>query len=66
MEQLALSHQDISFKYMVNGQMRLHSSGNSNLKDVIYGIYGRDITRELLEVRFEQPGILIEDLSENR
>ena len=60
MEQLALSHQDISFKYMVNGQMRLHSSGNSNLKDVIYGIYGRDITRELLEVRFEQPGILIE------
>ena len=60
MEQLALSHQDISFKYMVNGQMRLQSSGNSNLKDVIYGIYGRDITRELLEVRFEQPGILIE------
>lgn len=60
MEQLALSHQDISFKYMVNGQMRLHSSGNSNLKDVIYGIYGRDITRELLEVRFERPGILIE------
>ena len=60
MEQLALSHQDISFKYMVNGQMRLHSSGNSNLKDVIYGIYGRDITRELLEVRFERPVILIE------
>lgn len=59
MEQLALSHQDISFKYMVNGQMRLHSSGNANLKDVIYGIYGRDITRELLEVEFEQPGILI-------
>ena len=56
MEQLALSHQDISFKYIVNGQMRLHSSGNSNLKDVIYGIYGRDITRELLEVRFERPG----------
>ena len=60
MEQLALSHQDISFKYMVNGQMRLHSSGNSNLRDVIYGIYGREITRELLEVRFERPGILIE------
>ena len=46
MEQLALSHQDISFKYMVNGQTKLHTSGNSNLKDVIYGIYGRDITRE--------------------
>ena len=60
MEQLALSHQDISFKYMVNGQTKLHTSGNSNLKDVIYGIYGRDITRELVPVAFERPGISIE------
>ena len=60
MEQLALSHQDISFKYMVNGQTKLHTSGNSNLKDVIYGIYGRDITRELIEVKLEHPGISIE------
>lgn len=60
MEQLALSHQDISFKYMVNGQTKLHTSGNSNLKDVIYGIYGRDITRELVPVAFEKSGISIE------
>ena len=53
MEQLALSHHNISFKYMVNGQLRLHTSGNANLKDVIYGIYGRDITRELLPVQYE-------------
>ena len=59
MEQLALSHQDISFKYMVNGQTRLHTSGNSNLKDVIYGIYGRDITRELLPIQFQCTGIAI-------
>lgn len=59
MEQLALSHQDISFKYMVNGQTRLHTSGNSNLKDVIYGIYGRDITRELLPIQFHCMGIAI-------
>ena len=58
-EQLALSHQNISFKYMVNGQTRLHTSGNANLKDVIYGIYGRDITRELLPVSIERPGIFI-------
>ena len=58
-EQLALSHQNISFKYMVNGQTRLHTSGNANLKDVIYGIYGRDITRELLPVSIERPGISI-------
>ncbi len=60
MEQLALSHQDISFKYMVNGQTKLHSSGNASLKDVIYGIYGRDIARELTEVKYEKSGISIE------
>ena len=59
MEQLALSHHNISFKYMVNGQLRLHTSGNANLKDVIYGIYGRDITRELIPVQYEKTGISI-------
>lgn len=49
-EQLALSHPDISFKYIQNGQTRLHTSGNDNRKEVIYQIYGRDITRELVEV----------------
>lgn len=59
MEQLALSHHNISFKYMVNGQLRLHTSGNANLKDVIYGIYGRDITRELLPVQYDASGLSI-------
>lgn len=60
MEQLALSHQDISFKFMVNGQTKLHSSGNASLKDVIYGIYGRDIAREGTAVKYEKNGISIE------
>lgn len=53
MEQLALSHPEISFKYIQNGQVKLHTSGNYNPKDVIYSIYGRDIARELLEVQYE-------------
>jgi len=50
MEQLAMSHPDISFKYMQNGQTKLHTSGNGNFKEVIYQIYGRDITSDLLEI----------------
>ena len=49
-EQLALSHPHISFKYMQNGQTKLHTSGNNNLEEAIYQIYGRDITRELIEI----------------
>ena len=49
-EQLALSHPHISFKYMQNGQTKLHTSGNNNLKEAIYQIYWRDITRELIEI----------------
>ncbi len=49
-EQLALSHPHISFKYMQNGQTKLHTSGNDNLKEVIYQIYGRELTRELISI----------------
>ncbi|MDY2938555.1 MAG: DNA mismatch repair endonuclease MutL, partial [Fusicatenibacter sp.] len=35
-EQLALSHPGISFKYMVNAQTKLHTSGNRNLKELVY------------------------------
>lgn len=53
LEKLALSHPDISFKYINNNQTKLHTSGNGNRKDLIYHIYGRDITAELLEVGYE-------------
>lgn len=50
MERLALSHPDVSFKLISNGQTKLHTSGNSNEKDMIYHIYGRDITAAMLPV----------------
>lgn len=53
MEQLALSHPEISFKYIQNKQVKLHTSGNYSVKDVIYQIYGRDITKGLLSVSYE-------------
>ena len=50
MEHMALSHPEVSFKFISGSQVRLHSSGNHQLKDIIYNIYGRDITGNLLEV----------------
>ena len=53
MEQLALSHPEISFKYIQNKQVKLHTSGNYSVRDVIYSVYGRDIAKALLEVEWE-------------
>lgn len=60
-EQLALSHPHISFKFIQNGQVKLHTSGNNNLKEVIYQIYGRELTKELIpiDVRDEKTDFVI-------
>lgn len=56
MTHLALSHPEISFKVIINSQMKLQTAGNGNLKDVIYHIYGRDIAMRLIPVeRTEGP-----------
>lgn len=52
-EKIALSHPEISIRLIVNNQNKLHTSGNHNLKDIIYTIYGREITAELLPVSVE-------------
>ncbi len=50
MERMALSHPEISFQFINNGQTKLHTSGNHNLKDVIYHIYGRDVAANVVEI----------------
>lgn len=47
---ISMSHTEISFKLIVNGLDKLFTSGNGKLKDIIYHIYGKDITSNLLEV----------------
>lgn len=49
MTRLALSHPEVSFRFINNGQSKLHTSGNGNLKDVIYHVYGREIASNLLK-----------------
>lgn len=51
MERMALSHPNVSFKFINNGQTKLHTSGNGNKKDLIYHVFGRDITSSLIEIK---------------
>ncbi len=60
MEHLALSRPDISFKFLLGNQTRFHTSGNGDLKEVIYRIYGREIAASVIPVQTENGGIKIE------
>ncbi len=59
MTHMALSHPEISFQFINNRQSRIHTSGNGNLKDVIYHVYGREIAANLLPVDINVQGVTI-------
>lgn len=52
-ERIALSHPEISIRLIQNNQNKLHTSGNSSQKDIIYQVYGREITSNLLSLKSE-------------
>lgn len=54
LERLSLSHPDISFKFINNGQTKLQTSGNGKMRDLIYQIYGRDIAANVIQVAYQQ------------
>lgn len=57
MEHMAMSNPRISFKYMNNGQLRFHTSGNGNLQEIIYRIYGKGISDGLVPIDAKEQGI---------
>ncbi len=60
MQHMALSMPAMSFKLVVNNAVKFHTSGNGDLKEVIYRIYGRETTKAIIPVSVEQDGIVIE------
>jgi DNA mismatch repair protein MutL len=58
-EKLALSHPEVSIRFIQNNQNKLHTSGNHNLKDIVYTVFGREIASNLLEVTVNKPQVSI-------
>ena len=56
---LTLSHPEVSFLFISNGQEKLRTSGSGKLKDVIYQVYGRDVAANLLDIDYEKGGLHI-------
>ena len=59
MERLIVSHPNVSFKYIANNQVKLQSSGNSMSKDILYNIYGREVSKELLPIEYHSETVNI-------
>lgn len=57
MERMALSHPELSMRLIVNGQNKLHTTGSGRLRDLIYMIYGREVSSHVLAV--EQKGTFL-------
>lgn len=55
MENMAMLRPDISVRFINGGQNKLYTSGNGRLKDLIYTIYGREISSNVLEINYECP-----------
>ena len=53
-EKIAMSHPEVSVRLIQNNQNKLHTSGNHNLKDMIYTVFGREIAANLLPVEHEE------------
>ena len=57
MQHIALSRPDVAIQFIANGQTKFYTSGNGDLKEIIYRIYGKDAAGQLLEVSAQEDGI---------
>lgn len=60
MEHMALSRPEVAFQFMMNGQVRFHTSGNGDIREILYRIYGREIIKELIPFSAKAEGLTIE------
>lgn len=59
MQHIAMSHPYVSISYIQNGQNRFFTSGNGDLLEIIYRIYGKDISDQMIAVDTAENGIHI-------
>ena len=59
-ERVALSHPEIAFKLITDGQLKLETAGDGRLMSAIYSVFGRDFASKLIAVSGEYEGIRVE------
>ena len=56
---IALVHPEIAIKLISSGKVIIQTSGNGNMKSVVYSIYGKDVAENIIDVNYEYEDIKI-------
>lgn len=56
-ERVALSHPEIAFKLIVDGDIKLNTAGDGKLQSTVYAVFGRDFAGRLIPISGEYEGI---------
>ena len=59
MTRIALIHPEIAIKLVSSGKTIIQTSGNGDIKAVVYGIYGKEIAENILDVNYEYEDIKV-------
>ena len=60
LDKLALSHPEISFRFLRDGKEQLHTPGDGKLSSTIYAVYGREFSSTLIPVHYELGHVKVE------
>ncbi|MBQ9922485.1 MAG: DNA mismatch repair endonuclease MutL [Clostridia bacterium] len=58
-EKIALSHPEIAFKYIADGNLKFQTAGDYELKNTIYSVYGREFASGITEVSYDCDGVSV-------
>ncbi len=58
-EKVALSHPEIAFRLIIDGNVKLETAGDGNLRNTVYAIFGREFASRLIEVNSDNDGIAV-------
>ena len=59
-EHLAMSKPEVSFRFIVNNQVKFHTSGNGDIREIIYRIFGKDFIKEIIPIDCKEEDIRIQ------
>lgn len=59
-EHLAMSKPEVSFRFIANNQVKFHTSGNGDIREIIYRIFGKDFMKEIIPIDCKEEGICIQ------